>query len=114
MASRRNAIVAGTGFQNDDGTSRKNYIRRFCREGVPVFLERDPNNRHDPNAIAVYIEANMFFVFKRRVQIGYIKAEAAARLAKAMDDGISVESKVESFWAPADIEHPRVSLSISY
>ena len=107
----RHVIVAGTGFEG-----RASIIRNHCRNGQRVELRRQPSNRHDPNAIAVYIEAPRFFgLFGKGLrQIGYIKAPAAGGLAKRMDDGLVIQARVSSFYAPPGREHPRVSLDLEY
>ena len=107
----RRAIVAGTGFEG-----RPSIIRRYCREGQLVELRREPNNRYDPDAIAVYIETPILFglLGRKRRQIGYIKASAADGLAKLMDDGLNVDARVASFYAPPGKDHPRVSLELNY
>ena len=104
---RSEAIVAGTGF---DG--RAALIRAHVREGMPVQLRRDRNNSYDANAVGVWVQTSGFLGLfgKRWVQIGYIKARAAEKVAKKLDDGIEVRAQVRSFWAPPDIRHPRVSL----
>jgi len=97
------AIVAGTGFHHPDA------IRRKCREGMSIALVREPRNRFDANAIAVYM-LSPFLFFSFRTHIGYLKAPLAKRLAPKMDAGAKCEATVTSFYA--DLEHPRVSLSI--
>lgn len=109
------AVVAGTGFKNSDGSDRASIIRSNVREGAKVFLVREPNNEHDPNAVAVYIESRVFFGFgKSKKQIGYIKATRSNVVAKKLDAGESITGKVRSFHAPSGKEHPRVSLELEY
>ena len=45
---------------------------------MEVELEFEPNNPHDPNAIAVF--ARLGFIFKRKTQVGYIPKETAERM----------------------------------
>ena len=106
----RQAIVAGTGFEG-----RADIIRNYCRDGLHVELRREPDNRHDPDAIAVYIETPGILGFGRRMrQIGYIKAPAADKLAKRIDGGLQIAAFVSSFYAPPGRDHPRVSLTLEY
>lgn len=102
------AIVAGTGFYKPHlvGT-------RLCREGTPVKLVREPSNAHDANAIAVCINQPLFGLFPRWIKVGHLKALLAARLAPKIDAGLVLDATVVSVWNPGDIEHPRISLSIS-
>jgi hypothetical protein len=107
----RNVILAGTGFDN-----RASIIRRHCHDGLNAVLKREPDNPHDPNAIAVFIEVPRLFGLLGRglQQIGYIKASAAKGLAKRMDEGLSIQARVASVYAPSDRDHPRVSLELDY
>lgn len=65
--------VVGTKFPNKDGSSRAPLLD-MCVEGMPVTLEREPDNEHDPNAVAVHLKAG---------QIGYIPRNFAAKLAES-------------------------------
>jgi hypothetical protein len=107
----RNVIIAGTGFYN-----RASIIRRHCHDDLNVVLKREPDNPHDPNAIAVFIEVPRLFGFLGRSlqQIGYIKASAAKGLAKRMDEGLVIQARVASVYAPSDRDNPRVSLVLDY
>lgn len=106
------AIVAGTGFEN-----RAERIRAFCKEGAPVQLRREPDNKHDPEAIAVWMRCSVFLgLWKPWAQIGYIKAPRADSLAPKLDSGAyTVRSAiVRSLYAPKGRDHPRVSLEIEF
>ena len=47
--------------------------------GRPLALRRDPENAHDPNAIAVHVPAGD--------QLGWVPRDAAAELAPDLDSG---------------------------
>jgi hypothetical protein len=96
------AIVAGTGFYSPD------IIRSRCIPGTPLHLKREPSNSHDANAIAV-----VYRTCFRGIKLGNVKAPLAARLAPHMDAGEELEAMVVSVWAPPDVEHPRLSISIA-
>jgi hypothetical protein len=60
---RRN--IVGVGYKNLDGTNRQTLIKRCIRiiEGsfqsghdIWFYAEREPSNKHDPNAIRIYAE----------------------------------------------------------
>lgn len=70
--------VVGESFKNEDGGDRQEIIRRLAKAGEQVHLEREPDNPHDDNAIAVFVEDQ---------QIGYLKTEVAARHAPKIDTG---------------------------
>ncbi|MHB8066356.1 MAG: HIRAN domain-containing protein [Desulfobaccales bacterium] len=107
----RNVILAGTGFDN-----RASIIRRYCQVGIEAVLKREPDNPHDPNAIAVFIMVPRLFGFLGRnlQQIGYIKANTAKGLAKRMDAGLSIQANIINVYAPPDVNYPKVTLELDY
>ncbi|QIZ66660.1 HIRAN domain-containing protein [Geobacillus subterraneus] len=76
-----NTKIVGVTRKNEDGTSRQELIAE-CYEGEELFLEREPDNEHDPNAISVWNE--------HWEQLGYINKDLASRLAPQMDKGMRV------------------------
>jgi hypothetical protein len=107
---RKTAVLAGTGFEGRD-----EIIRAHCRDGMPIILERQPDNPHDPNAVAVFIDVSRLggLLGTSRKQIGFIKANTAKSLAKAIDSGKAVTGYVKSFWAPDGRDYPRVTVEIT-
>ena len=111
----RNSIVAGTGFDNPDGRNRASIIKRYIEDDMPITLEREPENKFDKNAIAVYIRVPWLFgLLKVSRQIGYIEAGTAKSLTKRMDAGEKITGKVASYHASSNAKHPRVSLVLEY
>lgn len=110
------AVVAGTGFRNQDGSQRNKLIRKYVRDNLPVYFRREPSNEHDENAIAVLIKVPSLFglLGTSLKQIGYIKAGAAKSLAKKLDAGEEIKGYVNSFYAPPQKDYPRVSLWLEY
>jgi hypothetical protein len=86
--------VAGVTKKNANGLSRQNYIRVFCKAGMPLTLIREPNNQYDRNAIGVWITARVLIFFTGRAQIGYLNATIAAELARFLDSGKTVHCKI--------------------
>lgn len=78
--------VVGVTFRNDDGSSRKDIILNMTQES-PVSLEREPDNKHDVNAIKVITDGG---------QIGYIGKDYSAILAPYMDQGRQFIASVKS------------------
>ena len=76
--ARYKVHLAGESFANPDGSSRQKELAKL-QPGDDLFLTREPNNPHDPNAIRVESE--------RVVGIGYIEGGAAAVMAKDLDAG---------------------------
>ena len=68
--------VAGVRYRQDAVTQ--------CWEGQKTGLIRDPDNRHDKNAIIVYTNAI----------IGFIKRDEAKNLAPFMDGGGKAEAYI--------------------
>jgi len=57
----------------------------FLRVGEALRLQREPHNRHDSNAIAVYFKNDM---------LGYIPSAENGLLAQMMDHGESLEASI--------------------
>ena len=79
--------VAGVTASNYNGISRQAYIAKFCHPGTSVALKREPDNPHDPNAVAVFVTARALIFFSGPVQIGYLGADLAPEIARHMDKG---------------------------
>jgi len=81
---RCGAVVAGTGLPNADGSLRSQLIRRHCKNGVSVYLRREPTSHDSANAVAVYLEAPRVLGLFGKVlrQIGYIKTSRVKDIAR--------------------------------
>ena len=77
--------IAGVTYPNDDGTSRQMAISHTYK-GSDLFLERDPHNRYDSNAVRV--------MNARREQIGFVPRDMAASISAAIERGGAVEARV--------------------
>lgn len=71
-------------MKNDDGSSRQ-AILKTCSSGDPLVLKREPKNKYDRNAIAV---------FRGTDQLGYLSKEVAEELAKVMDSGKELTANI--------------------
>ena len=71
----RLAGAAGAGVHHAEAVASED-----VRPGRPLELRRDPDNEHDPNAIAVYPADG-------GDQVGWVPRELAAELAPALDAG---------------------------
>ena len=65
--------------------------------GRPLALVPEPENRHDPNAVAIWD-------VDRRLQAGYVPAEVAPRVAR--------NAQAVSLWEFRDEEGRRVGLRV--
>lgn len=92
--------VAGVSFDN-----RQQLVARL-KHGEPIQLIREPNNPHDPNAIAV----------KRGTgeQLGYVPAYLAAELAQEIDRrGIhEIPATITGVWGASP--HPTLGAFIGF
>ena len=70
--------VVGSAYDNDDGSSRQ-IVTSALRAGEAVELRREPTNKHDPAAVAVFSA--------RGIQIGYLGASRAAWVGSKIDKG---------------------------
>jgi hypothetical protein len=67
------------------GTKYHQETANHCRKGDPVQLVRDPANKFDPNAIAV---------FHGPSQLGFVPKDLAADLRPHFDSGAAFSSKI--------------------
>lgn len=75
------ADIVGTHFRPSEAKQACNRLS----EGDGVQLVREPDNKYDANAVAVYTEDQ---------HVGYIPAANNVQLALALDDDVKVEAKV--------------------
>lgn len=78
--------ACGEWYDNDDGTSRQEELSR-CETGDPLALIREPDNPHDPMAVAVFTA--------RGIRVGYLSRERAGWIGSKMDRGYKVAAIVE-------------------
>lgn len=88
--SRFICAVVGESHRNKDGKSRQTIIKKMVNAGDHVSLRREPDNPHDPNAVAVFVHGE---------QIGYLKREVAERLSALIDiPGYAAEAVVDGVY----------------
>ncbi|MEM9338038.1 MAG: HIRAN domain-containing protein [Bacteroidota bacterium] len=80
--------VVGVSKLNDDGSSRQEIILREVQEGDALFLEAEPDNPYDANAVKVLSE--------KKNQIGYLSSSLAEKVKPAMDN--QTEIIVRASW----------------
>jgi hypothetical protein len=78
--------ACGEWYDNEDGTSRQAELAK-CVPGDPLDLVREPDNPHDPRAVAVFT-AN-------RVRVGYLRRDRAVWIGSKIDRGYDVRAIVE-------------------
>lgn len=80
--------LAGCGewFDNEDGTSRQEELAR-CAPGDWVDLVREPDNPHDPRAVAIFT--------RRGIRVGYLRRDRAAWFCGKLDRGYDVRVIIE-------------------
>lgn len=76
----------GEWFENEDGSSRQAELA-LCQPGEWLDLVREPENPHDPMAVAIFTS--------RGAQVGYLSAEHAGWIGSKMDRGYDVRAIVE-------------------
>ena len=81
--------AAGTTFENRQ--ERLAFLKQFRLDDLSVTLEREPDNKHDCNAIKIIVHIKSI---SRRTVIGYIPKETARVLAKVIDIGIQVKASL--------------------
>lgn len=83
--------VVGIDYPNRRGPTRAMEVR-LCTPGEPVELRPEPKNPADPHAVAVYS--------CRGVQIGYVPADRAPRLAALLARGVTVRALFQGLVPP--------------
>lgn len=78
--------IYGVTKRTEDGKSRQKFIRDELTSGQWLYLEREPNNRYDKNAVKIYT--------KSWVDIGYIPKERNNKLAELMDNGYDCRAQI--------------------
>ncbi len=78
--------VVGVSQKNDDGTERQDIISREVLEDDELYLEAEPDNRFDSNAIKV--------ISKFKNQIGYLNKELAEKVKPALENDAEIHTKV--------------------
>ena len=77
-------VIVGTAHLGIEAIHRLGRLR----VGSVVTLQREPDNRFDPSAVAVYSDDG--------VRIGYLPKNGYAEVVRAMDAGIAVSAEITS------------------
>lgn len=93
---------------------RQSYLKRLANdpdedlEFQDISLEREPNNKHDPNAIkVVWHKYNERTDEEKDLHLGYIAAHVAESLARDIDNGVKVSVYPESILGGFDYDEER-------
>ncbi|MDB5733201.1 MAG: hypothetical protein JWQ03_3096 [Variovorax sp.] len=78
--------VVGCYYDNPDGSSRQAEIAN-CWPGEVVELYREPDNPHDPSAVAVFS--------RRGVQVGYLGKDRCGWIGSKIDRKYEIHAIVE-------------------
>lgn len=96
----RDQIVVGTRYEN-----RERGLRILAQsEGFRVFLERDPENEHDANAIKVMGEAKGI----EARQLGFLPREVASQLESPQE----LDARPNSVTLPGDGYRVRFTVDV--
>ena len=91
--------VVGISYENADGTPRRAILRELAKRGeISLYLEREPSNRYDENAIKVLSK-----VAEEGYQIGHVPRDVAEVLAPSLDNGASAVVRLDKLHVPDDI-----------
>lgn len=77
--------VVGVTFTNEDTGISRQQVLSSLDPCSAIFLEREPNNKHDKNAIKV---------MSLNGQIGYVGKDYASILSEMMDAGRSFKASI--------------------
>jgi hypothetical protein len=96
--------VVGGAYDNEDGSSRQAEAALLV-VGEAVELRREPTNKHDPSAVAVFSE--------RGVQLGYLGASRASWIGSKLDRGLVTVAVVDRIVGRAGERKPVIRIEIS-
>lgn len=96
--------VVGGMYDNEDGSSRQAETA-LLKAGDLVDLVREPTNKHDPSAVAVFSS--------RGIQIGYLGASRAAWIGSKLDKGLQVRAMVDRIVGRAGEQKPVIRIDIA-
>lgn len=85
--------VSGVTYPNSDGSSRQEVIQRCCVD-EQLYLEPEPDNPYDPNAVRVVRETDE--------QVGYLPAQIAEGVAGRLRDDWAYVVYVNAVLLPDD------------
>lgn len=85
------------------GTSNYKDALKGCKPGERLWLQREPNNPYDANAISVWSSSKKL--------VGYIKKDLAADLAPQMDRGNWIEATIKSITGGTE-DKPNIGCNI--
>ena len=81
--------VVGVTFSNPDGSSRQRIISRMS-ESDKIYLEREPTNQYDSNAVKVLVMQD-----GQKKQIGYLSKDVAADVSRKLKRGTTYDISIE-------------------
>ena len=61
---------------------------------MPLVVIPEPKNRHDRNALGLWIQTTRFFFFTARHQVGYISADLAVDLKHRLKKGAAISARI--------------------
>jgi hypothetical protein len=93
--------LAGVTHKNDDGHSRQAIIKHL-EGGEILYLEHEPDNQYDPNAISASVMSVDVPWNDDFYQIGYLKSELAAELVENARNGFRYEGKISEITGGED------------
>jgi len=71
------------------GINRQKLIERYVEPGTRLVPKREPKNRHDPNAVGVWLERKRF-LRKKRYHLGYLSRSVAKDVGALLANGHEV------------------------
>src|SRR5271157_3920989 len=86
--------IHGVTFPNSDGVSRQKLIRKYCRAGKSLEIIPEPKNRHDRNALGLWVKGRGFFFLSTHHHVGYVSSELAAELKPELKKGAILTARI--------------------
>ena len=102
--------VAGVNYEN-----RNQLVQKYCKTGMKVRLVCEPENKHDTDALAVYLVVKSWIFRNESIhKIGYHPQNTRkSKLVKHLNDGGNV-STVVGYIREFDSGKVKVSIDFEY
>ena len=106
--------VAGVTYHDPrSGISRQELIRRYVHPGQRLIAQREPANVHDPHAVRLLLEVPRG-LGKRTYHLGYIPAERAEIVSRALRRGSVTVTVTRITGGTAELPHRGIEIAVRY
>lgn len=93
--SQINSKIVGVTYDDPrSGMNRQKIIRTFVKPGSKLEARLEPDNEHDPNAVALWFSKRILWE-KSEYHLGYMTKTVNKRMAELLREGKKLKIKVK-------------------